>query len=346
MVGDIYVGTGTDEKLWRVHIKRFGDVSPWLKRAFARAIAEQPGARHPVVRMPEDSPRHFDWVHNYIYAVSFSGLRGAPVPAINGAGSHGLQPQQPPQQAPAEPDSDDDVVITEVRVKVENEANPLVGAPPEPAPVPDSKPPAADNDDLQEVAADLVTPRDIMDLYILALKLEIYSLRNAAIDALHVWFHPDMQEKEKPGGARRKRARTANPNNGANPNVAVAVDDDDDGVGGEDYEPSKQLPFRRVPWMTDVRHAFARTPEDNPLRRFLISTAAIFLFSKRPEGKELPEEWKDVLTGTGEIGYCMLRFIASCRWVVGCKTQQGEREVLRVWPKHAFHEAAANISVE
>lgn len=311
-------------KTWRVHIKRFALMSPWLKGAFARASAAHANTELPTVKMPDDSPRIFEWVHNWIYAVSFSGLKHAPVPVINDAGTHGLKAR--PQEE-GHSDSEDSVVITSVRVKVEDEAKPLGAAqmPDAAAPVTgnttEAKPPA-NNDDVQELRADPITPRDLMDLYILALKLEVFSLRNAAIDSLHVWFHPDAQEKPK-----QRSNRTA---------AAASTGDN------VEYEPSKQLPHRRVPWMTDVQHVFARTPEDNPLRRFLISTAVIFLFSKRPEGRELPEEWREVLTGTGEIGYCLLKFIAECKWVAG----KDVVNKLVIWPKYAFHEAGVNISVD
>jgi hypothetical protein len=345
MMGDIYVGTGAEEKLWRVHIKRFGDVSPWLKREFAAAISARPDDASPTVKLPAESARIFGWVHNYTYAVSFSGLRAAPVPEINDAGSHGLQAEQPAEEIPADSDSDDDVVITSVRVKVENESKPLMNPAPEEVPAPatnDAKSPGPNQDEIREVTVDRITQRDLMDLYLLCLKLEIFSLRNAAIDALHVWFHPDVQDKEKP--RRRNRGRTVNP-----ASSSVVIDDDEaanTGGGSAGYESAKQLPFRRVPWLTDVQHVFARTPEDNPLRRFLISTVAIFLFSKRPQGKDLPEEWKAVLTQSGEIGYCLLQFIAKTRWVAGSKTtSNGKLEILRIWAKHAFHEAETNISL-
>jgi hypothetical protein len=306
-------------RTWRVHIKRFANMSPWLKAAFARAIKEQPGARYPVVKMADDSPRVFDWVYNWIYAVSFSGLKSAPVPVINDAGAYAQQVQEPEPE-----ESEDDVIITGVRIKVENEAKPL-GDPVTDNPT-ETKP-TTDSDEVQEVVADPITPRDLMDLYILALKLEIFSLRNAAIDALHVWFHPDVQQKQK-----------QRPNNRASATNPVSVNSDDD---VEEYELSKKLPHRRVPWMTDVRHVFARTPEDNPLRTFLISTAVIYLFSKRPEGRNLPEEWNEVLPASGEIGFCMLRFMSRCRWVAGRNAPR-----LLIWPKHAFHEAGLNISVD
>lgn len=311
-------------KTWRVHIKHFANMSPWLKEAFARVSAAHANTELPTVKMPDESPRIFEWVHNWIYAVSFSGLRSAPIPIINDAGTHGLEVRPEEEE---KSDSEESVVITGVRVKVEDESKPLSAAPvtaaaPATGNATETKPPS-NSDDVQELRANPITPRDLMDLYLLALKLEIFSLRNAAIDSLHVWFHPDAQEKRKQRGNRAGAAAATEP------------------ADIEDYEPSKQLPHRRVPWMTDVRHVFARTPEDNPLRRFLISTAVIFLFSKRPEGRELPEEWKEVLTGTGEIGYCMLKFIAGCKWVAGKDVNK-----LIIWPKYAFHEAGTNISVD
>ncbi|KAH8904020.1 hypothetical protein BR93DRAFT_160661 [Coniochaeta sp. PMI_546] len=289
-VGDIYVGTGAFKKSWTVHIKRFGDVSPWLKRAFANATTattEPPNAARAVVELPEVNPRIFDWVHNWIYAVSFSGLKGAPVPAINHTGS---------PQAPADDDDDDD-----------------------------------DDDDLQEVATNIVTPRDLIDLYLLAYKLEIFSLRNAAIDELHIWFHPDAQEKQKRNNATGSRAANT---------TTTTTNDDDDVELIESVK--KQPPFRRVPWLTDVRHVFSRTPEDNNLRRLLISTCVMFIFSKRPQGKKLPEEWKDVLSSNGEIGCAMIKFIASLGWVKGTK----DCKDIVIWPKFAFHEGVTKVSLD
>lgn len=328
-----------------MHIKRFGDVSPWLKRAFANATTattEQPNAARAVVELPEVNPRIFDWVHNWIYAVSFSGLKGAPVPAINNTGSHGWRRSRKNAQV----QDKDEIEITSVRIKVEDHADPLaaeaaaaaaarkkgkqIAAEPW-APVDVDDEDDEDDDDLQEVATNIVTPRDLIDLYLLAYKLEIFSLRNAAIDELHIWFHPDAQEKQKRNNATGSCAANT---------TTTTTNDDDDVELIESVK--KQPPFRRIPWLTDVRHVFSRTPEDNNLRRLLISTCVMCIFSKRPQGKKLPEEWKDVLSSNGEIGCAMIKFIASLGWVKGTK----DCKDIVIWPKFAFHEGVTKVSLD
>ncbi|OIW25803.1 hypothetical protein CONLIGDRAFT_504782 [Coniochaeta ligniaria NRRL 30616] len=305
-LGEIHVGTGEEVKVWKVHIKRFAGMSAWLKRAFITAVSEQAGVDLPTVKLPGDDPRIFQWVHNYIYAVSFAGLKGADVPVINNAGTSGSH--------------DDDIVIMSSRVKVEDHDNPLASGSAANQNAAAAQTPDA-NDDLKEVAADAITPRDLMVLYLLAYKLEIFSLRNKAIDALHTWYHPDAQEKRKPS------------------TVAGAVGAP---ANNDDYEPAKLLPFGRVPWMTDVQYVFAHTPDGNSLRRLLIWTCVMCLFSKRPQKKKLPEDWNDVLTSTGEIGCAMIKTIASLGWVKGTK----DCKDIVIWQKFTFHEAETSIDLD
>ncbi|KAB5585287.1 hypothetical protein GE09DRAFT_1209903 [Coniochaeta sp. 2T2.1] len=341
-VGEIQVGSGTAMKKWQVHINRFSAMSPYLKVAFAHAFADQPGAV-PTVKMPTEDPRIFQWIHDWIYAASFSGLDAAPVPVINGPGVI-----KKGDSAADEDDGsdDDDVIITAVKSTVQNQSDPLGIAKREeqaerdaPAvaaggaqPIPDVQTPVKPESDVEEVSSTgtSITPRDLMELYLLAKKLEIYPLGNAAIDAIYVWFHPDAE--------RRRRG----PNSDASPIViASSAEGANQQANNQTYERAKQLPFRRVPFLTDVAYVFSKTPEDNSLRRLLICTCVMYLVSPRPQGRKLPAEWQDVLTGTGEIGFAMIRFVGALGWTKGKDTKD-----IVVWPRHSFHEAAVNIKID
>lgn len=303
-MANIMVGVGAGQQSWMVHMKEFAAASAWLKNAFIGGT---------IVKLPHDNPRVFAWVYKWIYGKSFAGLNAGPVPVINDAGEPG----------DAEPDSDSDIEITAVKVKVENMGDPMhAEAAPAPAAAVVDAAPAHDNDELVVIKKDPITPRDLMELHLLAMKLEVYPLANSAMDALHDWFHPDFDERRSRG------ANLAIP--GAQPIVHPAasagnpIDIDDEGYQHVDR---KKLSVRRVPYMTDVQHVYAHTMAGCAIRRFLISTVVIYILSKRPKDVGMGQDWAPVLDSTGEIGRDIIANILDYRVA----------KHFQVWTKTAWH---------
>jgi hypothetical protein len=216
------------------------------------AAAEPPGSGQSIrfpqsIKLSLESPKIFNMVRTWVYAVAF-GAKG-----------------QVPKIEENEPDPD----IEEVKVE-EGAAQgvPLPGA-----------------------AVSTASPREIFELYVLANKLEIIGLKNAAIDALFHYYHgPDAvysvaeqptQQRGQPEG-RKPRMRKV----------------------------------RRCPNLHDVEYVFKNTNRTHKIRSLLMVTCLFYVFFKK-KSRSLPAEWKEVMVKENEIGYEMVKTIATWNWAMG-----------------------------
>jgi hypothetical protein len=72
---------------------------------------------------------------------------------------------------------------------------------------------------------------------------------------------------------------------------------------------------RRYPRMDDMRHAFSTTPKGCRLRRMLGVLLVLYMFSyKWPQGKGLPSEWQETISGSGEIGWEIISIMSEVRF--------------------------------
>lgn len=132
------------------------------------------------------------------------------------------------------------------------------------------------------------TPRQIMELFVLATKLEIVGLKNACVDALFTYYH------------------------GPESIYMVA----DETTRAEGRKP-RTREVRRCPNLRDVKYIFTNTVKTSKIRQLLVVSILFFLFGKRGVKRELPAEWQEVLTEAGEIGYEMIRMISTWNWTLG-----------------------------
>lgn len=88
-----------------------------------------------------------------------------------------------------------------------------------------------------------------------------------------------------------------------------------------------------APNLHDVKYIFDNTTPEAPIRRFLIVHALFFLFSKNRRNAPLPDDWAQVLTEHGEIGYAMVRMLGEWNWVMGVNAPP-----MKVKARHEFHE--------
>lgn len=203
--------------------------------------------RHNNIKMERESPKIFNMLRTWVYAVAFGG-KGS-VPKIE----------------EKEPDPD----VQEVKVEE--------GAPKAP--------------ELPGGAVTTASPRDIMELYVLAKKLEIIGLKNAAVDAIFTYYHgPDaiFSVAEQPNPQSRQ----------------------------PDGRKPKMRKVRRCPNLHDVEYVFKNTTKAHKIRSLLIVTALFYVFFKR-QSRSLPSEWEEVMGNKNEIGYEMIKTIATWNWAMG-----------------------------
>lgn len=135
------------------------------------------------------------------------------------------------------------------------------------------------------------SPRDIFELYVLAKKLEIIGLKNAAVDAIFTYYHgPDAiysvaeQHTHQPGQPEGRKPRMRK--------------------------------VRRCPNLRDVEYVFKNTTKAHKIRSLLVVTALFFVFFKR-QSRTLPGEWEEVMARGNDIGYEMVKTIATWNWAMG-----------------------------
>jgi hypothetical protein len=263
---NVVAGTAPHTKKYYLHVSVLCIVSPW----FTTVLMGKPDT----VFLLGHTPRICDMVVRWIYGFAFS-QRGRLPHITNEVKETVVINELGDIDITHFPDEEDDPSAEEKpRVKQE-------GAVPFVVPQVDDK---------------MITPLDLINVYILAAKLQIPALMNDAIDELYDWFHPSA--KEKPTGFNNCKH------------------DEPGAVMGRN-QPKER--YRRCPRMVDVAHAFKMTSSQPKckLRTLLVLTTVFFLFSERPQGRGLPIEWKGVMEENGEIGFMMLSLMASWKWEMG-----------------------------
>lgn len=194
------------------------------------------------IRLPEDDPKIFNMVRNWVYAVAFSGTGNVPT----------IEEKEP------------DPEIEEVKLEE-----------------------GVSSSQTAMVTAATATPREMMELFVLAHKLQIIGLKNAAVDALFDYYH--------------------------GPDAIYMVAEDQPRAEGRKPRPRE---IRRCPNLRDVKFIFENTSKTAKIRQLLTVTVLFFLFFKRAK-RELPSEWQEVLTEKGEIGFAMISMIGTWGWTLG-----------------------------
>ena len=93
----------------------------------------------------------------------------------------------------------------------------------------------------------------------------------------------------------------------------------------------------KSPDLHDVLYIFDHTAPGAPMRRFLVAHALFYLFSKNRRNAPLPEDWEEVLSERGDVGYDMVRMLGEWNWAMG---QNAPRMTIK--PRIEFHEKVAS----
>jgi hypothetical protein len=79
----------------------------------------------------------------------------------------------------------------------------------------------------------------------------------------------------------------------------------------------ERLP-KKIPNLEDVQYIFANSKSGAKIRDLMI-VHTVFHFFSASCPTELPKEWKDMLTGNGEIGWEIMKMIREWGWNMGDK---------------------------
>ncbi|KAK4164977.1 hypothetical protein QBC43DRAFT_352366 [Cladorrhinum sp. PSN259] len=94
--------------------------------------------------------------------------------------------------------------------------------------------------------------------------------------------------------------------------------------------------------MEDVKYIFDCTPNDSPMRRYLVCQLLFFFFDRERAGKPLPQEWATVLGEQGsDIGFSMFRMLNDWAW--GFENQV-PRMVVK--SRNYFYDEVVTVKVE
>ncbi|KAK4204803.1 hypothetical protein QBC40DRAFT_336701 [Triangularia verruculosa] len=86
--------------------------------------------------------------------------------------------------------------------------------------------------------------------------------------------------------------------------------------------------------MEDVAFIFANTPEEAPMRRFLVAHLLFYVFSRNRRGVSIPEEWGTVLEkGDFGISWTLVRMLGDWNWAIGSNVP-----VMIIKPRNEFHD--------
>ena len=309
-IAKVIVGTAPDQPPFYLYADVFRTISPWFEYHLKARRYGDP------IKLEKDSPVTFNHIMTWVYGVNFSGF--GKLPRIVDDPSEVLIVDASEVDLRNVPDiAAPDVAAPDVDA-------PDVDAPDVPTPIkPEIAAPVIKTEEVAAAAAaaaappkspDTATAREMIDIYILAEKFEIPALKNEVMDRLYDWFHPDAPKK----GGKFNSCKHADP-----------------GIVEGLAQPKPR--YRRYPALRDVQHAFKETKPACSLRTLLVTTAAFYVFSERPQGQALPAEWDEVLGEDAQIGRALLRTIAKWSWVMGA---DGVRRCpqMAVRSKCSFHE--------
>lgn len=66
--------------------------------------------------------------------------------------------------------------------------------------------------------------------------------------------------------------------------------------------------------MEDVKFIFDQTPNDSPMRRYLVCQLLFYFFDGKRASKPLPKEWATVLGEANDISFSMFRMLNDWGW--------------------------------